>query len=180
MERPVKIQTQFFKTPLGELILGSYQDQLCLCDWRYRNMRPAIDQRIRKGLHAGFEAGESSVIKQTKEQLNNYFKREQRDFQLPLLMLGTPFQKSVWEELLKIPYGKTESYLGLAHKLHNEKAIRAVAAANGANALSIVVPCHRVIGSHAALVGYDGGLVAKEKLLQLEGARKPDAQLGLF
>lgn len=80
------------------------------------------------------------------------------------------FQKSVWNELIKIPYGKTVSYLALSKKLENEGAIRAVASANGANALSVFIPCHRVVGSDGSLTGYAGGLTAKKKLLQLEGA----------
>jgi len=85
-------------------------------------------------------------------------------------MVGSPFQKSVWEELLKIPYGSTETYLGISNKLNNPKAIRAVASANGANAISVIVPCHRIIGSDGNLVGYAGGIDVKSKLLTLEGA----------
>jgi methylated-DNA-[protein]-cysteine S-methyltransferase len=92
------------------------------------------------------------------------------------LLVGTDFQKTVWEELLKIPFGKTLTYLQLSNRLQNPKAIRAVATANGANALSIFVPCHRIIGSQGELVGYAGGLPAKQKLLDLEGGR----QVGLF
>jgi len=95
-------------------------------------------------------------------------------------MVGSPFQERVWNELLKIPFGKTESYLGLSRKIGNEKAIRSVAAANGANAISIMVPCHRIIGSDGKLTGYGGGIQAKRKLLQLEMNNQPSGQLPLF
>ena len=94
--------------------------------------------------------------------------------------MNTAFQKSVWDELRQIPYGKTDSYLGLSQKLNNEKAIRAVASANGANAISIIVPCHRIIGSNGELVGYAGGLPAKKKLLKLEGSDPMGDELELF
>ncbi|HIP27800.1 MAG TPA: methylated-DNA--[protein]-cysteine S-methyltransferase, partial [Sulfurovum sp.] len=86
----------------------------------------------------------------------------------PLLMVGTDFQRSVWDGLIKIPYGTTASYLELSKNIDNEKAVRAVASANGANAISILIPCHRIIGSNGDLVGYAGGLSAKKKLLELE------------
>jgi len=164
-----KINIQYFKSSLGELVLGSFEDQLCLCDWRYRKMRSAIDQRITSGLTAEYIEKETAVITQAQNQLTEYLEGQRKKFDIPLLIIGTEFQKSVWNELLKIPFGKTETYLGLSKKLKNETAIRAVASANGANAISIIVPCHRIIGSDGALVGYAGGLAAKKKLLQLEG-----------
>jgi methylated-DNA-[protein]-cysteine S-methyltransferase len=173
------IQIQYFKSPLGELILGSFQDQLCLCDWRYRKMRAQIDNRIQKGLQAYFEESSSVIIEETKKQLSDYFKSKMQNFDLPILFVGSDFQKQVWQALLQIPFGKSESYLGLAKRLDNEKAIRAVATANGANAISIIVPCHRIIGSDGSLVGYAGGLSAKKKLLELEGAINQQ-QLELF
>ena len=109
-------------------------------------------------------------------QLQEYFSGERKQFDLPLEIEGTEFQKRVWNELLIIPYGRTISYKELAVKLGDEKVIRASASANGANPLPIVIPCHRVIGSDGSLIGYGGGLVIKEKLLVLEGSR----QEGLF
>lgn len=174
------ILTQVFKTPVGELILGSYNDQLCLCDWRYRKMRATIDKRIQEGLQAGFEEGDSPILNAAKQQLTGYFDGQRTAFDIPLRFVGTDFQKKVWEALMHIPFGKTEKYLGLARKLGNEKTIRAVAAANGANALAIIVPCHRVVGSDGELVGYAGGINAKKKLLQLEGSIHASEQLQLF
>ncbi|MCV2885699.1 methylated-DNA--[protein]-cysteine S-methyltransferase [Aestuariibacter sp. AA17] len=105
-------------------------------------------------------------------QLEEYFAGSRDVFDLPLDMKGTTFQRSVWDELLKIPYGETCSYKQIADKLNNPKAVRAVGAANGKNPVSIVVPCHRVIGSNQTLTGYAGGLERKAKLLSLENAQQ--------
>ena len=173
------IQVSYFKTPIGELILGSFENKLCLADWRYRKMRDSVDNRIKKGLKTGFEEGGSDVIEKTISQLSEYFEKERTQFDIPLLLVGTDFQKQVWNALVEIPFGKTESYLELSKTLGNEKAIRAVATANGANAISIIVPCHRIIGYDGSLTGYAGGLPAKKKLLELEGALD-NGQLELF
>ena len=106
------------------------------------------------------------------KQLGEYFARTRQTFQLRLNLKGTDFQKSVWQELLNIPYGKTISYLELSRRLGDVKAIRAAAAANGQNPLWIVVPCHRVVGSDGALTGYAGGLWRKKWLLEHEGLYK--------
>jgi len=164
------IQIEYFKTPFGELLLGSFENQLCLADWRYRKMRESIDKRLRSGLNAEYVEGSSEVIEETKTQLTQYFNGERDNFEIPFLLVGSDFQKSVWNELLQITHGKTQTYLGLSLALGNEKAIRAVASANGANAISVIVPCHRVIGSDGDLVGYAGGLDVKKKLLSLENA----------
>jgi len=160
----------YYNSPLGELKIGSFDGQLCCCDWRYRDMRTSIDDRIAKHLLSEFVESETKVITDCVAQLKSYFSGELKVFDLPIRMLGTDFQIKVWEQLQMIPYGKTESYLGLSRKLQNEKAIRAVASANGANALSILIPCHRIIGSRGELTGYAGGLPAKRKLLELEGS----------
>lgn len=175
-----KISIEYYKTSVGELIIGSYKDKLCICDWRYRKMRPAIDKRIQEGLQAEYIKENSEVIEKTKLQLNEYLNQEREIFDIPLELIGTDFQKQVWSELIKIPYGETLSYLELSKKLNNEKAIRAIASANGANAISIIVPCHRIIGQDGKLVGYAGGLPVKKKLLELEGAFEQNSQMKLF
>lgn len=174
------ISIEYFKTPFGELILGSFEERLCLADWQYRKMRKSIDNRIQAGLGAEYKEGYSEVIEKTKEQLTAYFSGESKLFDIPLTLVGSDFQKSVWNELMKIPFGKTNTYLSLSRKLGDEKAIRAVASANGANAISIIVPCHRIIGSNHELTGYAGGLETKKKLLQLESANENSEQLNLF
>lgn len=131
-------------------------------------MRSTVDGRIARGLNAEFIEGETAVLSETKRQLDEYFRAERKRFELPLLLVGSDFQKRVWNALLGVMYGETSSYLGLAEKVGNKSAVRAVASANGANAISIIVPCHRIIGSKGELVGYAGGLRAKERLLALE------------
>jgi methylated-DNA-[protein]-cysteine S-methyltransferase len=162
------ILTSYYKTPYGELILGAYDDKLCLCDWRYRKSAAAIEQRLTKYLDAWFKQDSTDLHRETMLQLEQYFTMERKRFELPVLTAGTAFQERVWQELAKIPFGNTMNYRELAERTGNRNAVRAVAAANGANAISIVIPCHRVIGSNGTLVGYAGGLTAKKSLLKLE------------
>lgn len=112
---------------------------------------------------------ETTVLRQAKEQLEEYFAGTRTVFQLPLSLKGTPFQEKVWAALCEIPYGSTASYLDIAVAVGNPKAVRAVGMANHRNPVSIVVPCHRVIGKSGSLVGYGGGLDAKKWLLHREG-----------
>ena len=114
---------------------------------------------------------ETFLIKKASEQLFEYLAGKRKDFELPLLRDGTDFQISVWNELIKIPYGETRSYKDIAIAINNEKAVRAVGMANNRNKISIFIPCHRVIGMNKKLVGYGGGLQIKEFLLNLENAK---------
>ncbi len=171
MNNKEKINITYFKTPFGELILGSYKGVLCLCDWRYRKMRNNIDNRIQKGLNAIYEIAEDTCISEAKKQLTEYFFGNRKAFSIELLPVGSEFQKQVWKALTQIPYGTIRSYSALSNMIDNPKAVRAVAAANGANAFSILIPCHRIVGSDGKLIGYAGGLATKKKLLLLEGAR---------
>jgi methylated-DNA-[protein]-cysteine S-methyltransferase len=159
-----------WKSPLGELILMATEDKLCLCDWKYRKMRASIDKRILDHYKTEVREISNEIINETIHQLNDYFEKKRTEFDIPLELLGTEFQQRVWQELRHIPYGKTISYLQLSKNLGDEKAIRAAATANGANGISILIPCHRVIGSDGALTGYAGGLPAKKKLLIIEGS----------
>lgn len=159
-----------YKSPAGVLLLGSFKEKLCLCDWKYRKMRKTIDSRIQNLLKADYIEGSSAIIVECEKQLNEYFEKKRDVFQIPLLQAGSQFQTLVWNELIKVPYGSTATYRELAIKMDKKDAIRAVASANGANALAIIIPCHRIIGSNGDLVGYAGGLNAKEKLLNLETA----------
>ncbi|MDR1848105.1 MAG: methylated-DNA--[protein]-cysteine S-methyltransferase [Bacteroidales bacterium] len=166
MNKVIKIQSYF--SPCGEMLLGSYEGKLCLCDWQKGKRHHLVNKRLCEGLQANIETGESDVINEAINRLNEYFASKRTQFNMPLLFVGTDFQKSVWNELLKIPFGVTWSYAELSRRINNPKAVRAVANANGANAISIFVPCHRVIGSNNLLTGYGGGLAAKEFLLNLE------------
>jgi len=174
-----KIAIIHYKSPVGELILGSHGDDLCIADWLHRSMRSAIDTRIKTALNAEFVEQSSHVLQETVRQLDAYFYEGSTEFDIPIQLVGTSFQQKVWTALNAIPYGKTETYQGFSKKLGNEKATRAVATANGANAISIIIPCHRIIGSDGSLVGYAGGLSAKKKLLALENPDR-EQQLELF
>lgn len=164
------IKIQYYKSIAGELLLGCSDNKLCLCNWVKEERRNIIDKKIQNALNARYEVGNNEVIEQTIKELDEYFAKRRKMFDIPLLFVGTSFQKTVWKELLNIPYGKTISYKELAQKIGNPKAIRAVANANRLNAISILVPCHRVIGSNNKLVGYGGGLTAKKTLLVLENS----------
>ena len=119
----------------------------------------------------GCRSGTHAISSEAVRQLRAYFAGQLRWFDLPLDMQGTPFQLRVWRELERIPYGETRSYSQIAAAIGAPRAVRAVGAANGANPIPIVVPCHRVIGASGKLVGYGGGLPLKRRLLELEGAR---------
>lgn len=114
------------------------------------------------------ETNENELVIKARIQLTEYFKGERKIFELPLFPEGTHFQRNVWDELLKVPFGVTKSYEDIARKLGDVKVIRAAASANGKNPLAIVVPCHRVIGKDGSLTGYSGGLWRKKWLLQFE------------
>lgn len=125
------------------------------------------EEKIRNSLDA-FKHSNNQIIQQTKIQLQEYFARKRRKFNLPIAFSGTEFQQQTWRALLTIPYGETRSYAAQAQLIGKPKAVRAVGRANGLNAISIVVPCHRVIGKSGKLTGYAGGLDKKKFLLDLE------------
>lgn len=170
MKEKERIITRKYESPCGTLMLGSYGDRLCLCDWLTGRNSNSVYNRLRRLLDADFAEGSSPVLERAAIQLDEYFAGKRQTFDLPLLFAGTDFQKKVWNALLEIPYGKTISYGEMARLIGMPKAVRAVANANGANAISIFAACHRVIGSDGSLTGYGGGLDAKEYLLKLEKA----------
>ena len=128
---------------------------------------------MQRALKTTVQTGEAPLLTVTQRQLNEYFTGSRHVFTLPLCLTGSDFQNSVWRTLLAIPYGTTCFYAAVAHQLLRPTAVRSVANAVGANPLSILVPCHRVIGTHGGLSGYAGGLPAKHWLLQLEGSLPP-------
>lgn len=153
------------KSPVGELTLVARGDSLVAILWE--NDKPG---RVKTGPLT--EDKEHLVLLETQRQLEQYFAGERQQFELPLDFAGTEFQRKVWGALLTIPFGETRSYLEIAKQLGNPGAVRAVGAANGRNPISIVAPCHRVIGSSGALTGFAGGMEAKAWLLRLEGGEK--------
>ncbi len=162
------ISTHLYHSPAAEILLGSFGDKLCLCDWLHSARREYTDRKLQKALGARFESGITPVIARTAEQLDEYFAAKRRTFDIPLLTTGTPFQQCVWNALRNIPYGSTVSYARIAEQIGMPRHVRAVANANGANPISILIPCHRVIGSDSRLTGYGGGLLVKQYLLTLE------------
>ncbi|MFK2823285.1 methylated-DNA--[protein]-cysteine S-methyltransferase [Arcobacter sp. YIC-80] len=168
----MSIFVQYFKNNFTEFIVGSYDNKICLLDYRYRKNRNTIDNRMKKYLKTDIVFESTDIIEKAIVQIKEYFEKKRKTFDLPLLFVGSDFQKKVWTALVEVPYAQTSSYLDLAKKIGNEKAVRAVANANGANALSIVVPCHRIIGTNKKLTGYAGGLELKKKLLDLESSNK--------
>ena len=157
-----------YDSPCGALLLGDYTGQLCLCDWILLLRQTLALKRVSRFFDAICTDGKTPLLERVVAQLDEYFKGVRRDFDLPLLMVGTDFQQRVWQELLQIPYGETISYLHLANHIGRPRAVRAVASACGANLMSIIIPCHRVIGNDGTVTGYAGGVDAKRFLLELE------------
>lgn len=162
------ISVQYYASPCGELILASIGDQLCLCDWNERPCAERNKRRLQRLLNATFVVKTSAIIEATRLQLDQYFAGQRKTFDVPLLLVGTDFQQSVWKALQRIPYGTTFSYKEVAQSVGNPQGVRAVAQAIGANGIVIFIPCHRVIGSNHSLIGYAGGVEAKAKLLEIE------------
>ena len=152
-------------SPVGKLTLVATDEGLAAILWE--KDRPS---RVRLNIDA--EDTTHPVLLEAERQLTEYFGGRRKAFALKLDMAGTPFQRKVWNALLTIPFGETRSYGQIARQIGNPTAVRAVGAANGRNPLSIVAPCHRVIGAGGALTGFAGGLDVKARLLALEGARR--------
>ena len=163
-----QINIQYYKTKYAEFVLGSFENKLCLLDFKYRKMRTTVDNRLKIGFKAEFVEQDDEILKDTRKQLDEYFNMERKVFDIPIITVGTDFQKNVWKALMKVPYGTTSTYLKLAKDIDNEKAVRAVASANGANSIALIIPCHRIIGSNGNLTGYGGGLSLKKRLIKLE------------
>ena len=148
------------ETPVGTLLVAGDQDAVSGI-WLPLNGAAKIPE-------AGWANSSRGAVGDAIRQLGEYFARERKHFDLPLLPQGTPFQRTVWRSLEEIPYGETITYGELARRVGNAKAFRAVGTANGANPLPIVVPCHRVIAAGGKLGGFGGGLAMKQQLLDLE------------
>lgn len=162
------VYTRRYEAPCGTLIVGTLGDRLCLCDWEYSRHRIAVDRRLALALRTVYREGNTEANTEAVKQLDEYFTGERKAFTMPLMFMGTDFQKKVWRMLLEIPYGKTFSYSYIAEQLGKPNSIRAVANACQANAIALFAPCHRVIGANGDLTGYAGGLEAKSFLLQME------------
>ncbi len=155
-------------TPLGPMFAGASSKGICLLEFTDRRMLETQIKRLSKLLNATFIPGRSIYFKLLNEELKKYFNGKLTQFSVPLDYPGTDFQKKAWRQLLTINYGKTRSYQQQAIATGNAKAVRAVAKANGDNRISIIIPCHRLIGKNGELTGYGGGLWRKKQLLLLE------------
>lgn len=147
-------------SPVGPLLLAGNRDGLHVLSFGVGSRPREIDP--------AWVADTTGVLKGVREELDEYFAGRLQKFTVAPAFEGTPFQHRVWTELCRIPYGETISYLELANRINNPKAVRAVGLANGANPIAIIVPCHRVIGANGSLTGFGGGLPAKKALLSLE------------
>ncbi len=150
------------ESPVGPLLLAASTEGLQLIEFP--------DPRHRVQRTDDWKQGDHPVLDAARTQLGEYFAGDRSEFELPLAPQGTPFQREVWSALAEIPYGKTSTYAELASRAGRPTAVRAVGAAIGRNPLSIVVPCHRVVGADGSLTGFSGGLPAKQHLLELENA----------
>ena len=162
------VQVGRIVSPLGPMLVGATSDGVCLLDFVDRRMLQSQVERIRSRLRAVFVPGTNALIQKLERDLEAYFSGSLRNFDTPLKLCGTDFQRSVWGALSEIPYGQMRTYAEIAQTVGRPGAVRAVGSANGANALAIVVPCHRVVGSDGKLIGYGGGLWRKKRLLDLE------------
>ena len=152
----------YYQSPFGEIALTATNEGLTSLQFVQSALPVVVDSKAKES---------KTPFTQVCEQLDQYFAKERKHFDLPLAQVGTPFQQTVWQTLCTIKQGETKSYAWLAKAINNEKAIRAVGSANGANRIALIVPCHRVIGSNGKLTGYAGGLGLKAKLLMHEGAQ---------
>ncbi len=157
-----------FTTPVGPMFSCATDQGICLLDFTDRKMLETEFKDLCKRLNAVILPGENPYLDQVQSELSEYFSGKRKNFSVPLHAPGTDFQQSVWKVLQEIPYGGTRSYKQQAIAMNNPKAVRAVASANGRNRISIIIPCHRVIGTDGQLVGYGGGLHRKKWLLEFE------------
>lgn len=157
-----------FGTPLGPMFACATEQGICLLEFTDRRMLETEFHDLQKKLNAVILLGENEHLVQVKKEMGEYFSGKRKTFDVPLHTPGTEFQNLVWENLHHIPYGSSNSYQTQANRINKPKAVRAVARANGMNRVSIIIPCHRVIGKDGSLTGYGGGLERKQWLLEHE------------
>jgi methylated-DNA-[protein]-cysteine S-methyltransferase len=162
------IETTIYTYQNFELILGSYGDKICLCDWTNRKNSIAILDRLSKHFNTTCQHSSNEILKELSSQLNDFFEMKRKKFDIAFELCGTNLQIEVYKNLQNIQYGQTISYQDLANSMSKPQSVRAIANAIGSNPMSILIPCHRVIRSDGSLGGYAGGLDNKQKLLNLE------------
>ena len=164
------IDLKRIETPIGTMYAAATAEGICMLEFTDRKMLETEFKDLAKSLNAIIIQGENPHFIPLEKELAEYFLGKRTEFTVPLSPVGTDFQKSVWKILMKIPYGETWNYKKQSEVLGDAKKVRAVANANGMNKISILIPCHRVIGSNGTLTGYGGGIWRKQKLLELEKA----------
>jgi AraC family transcriptional regulator of adaptative response/methylated-DNA-[protein]-cysteine methyltransferase len=162
------VVTTALDSPVGPLLAGANDDGICLLEFAEPARQQGQLAALRRHFGGPVEPGRNEHIDRLAEELTDYFAARRRDFTVPLVPSGTPFQRRVWEQLLRIPYGETRSYEDIARAVGVPTGSRAVGMANGQNRIAVVIPCHRVINKGGGLGGYGGGLWRKEFLLDLE------------
>lgn len=162
------LKSTYIDTPLGPMLAISDEEALYLLEFADRRSLERQVDRLKTKTKAIITAGQSEPIKLIKSELQRYFDGSLKEFTTPLQLLGSTFQEIVWEELMRITYGQTRSYSDQAKAIGKQKAYRAVANANGANKLAIIIPCHRIINSNGDLGGYGGGVNRKKWLIDFE------------
>jgi len=168
----MQIDFKIIESPIGALNIAATEDGICWVDFADKSTADKSLQSFAKKLKASITQNNNPHINELGTQLKEYFEGKRKEFTVKLFIEGTPFQKKVWAALQTIPHGSTCSYKEQSTAIGMPKAIRAVANANGKNPVSIVIPCHRVIGSDGTLTGYGGGLWRKKFLLELEAKGK--------
>lgn len=160
------IYIQQFQSPCGDLVLAEHDFKLCMCDWIISKRHHSNIKKLTSG--ANTIIAPTLLLETTKSLLSQYFNGEKVSFNIQLAPIGTDFQKAVWETLLQIPPGKHLTYSEISTIIQRPSSIRAVANAIASNPISIIIPCHRVIGKDGSLTGYAGGINAKKFLLNIE------------
>lgn len=173
-EHHLLLKATWLDSPLGPMFAITDEEKLFLLEFVERRGLEKEIERLRKRMKIAIVPGVTEPLRSIERELKKYFEGKLKKFETPLFLLGSDFQKRVWKELIKIPYGTTRSYAAQAAAMGVPAATRAVANANGANQLAIIIPCHRIINSNGALGGYGGGLARKEWLLQHEKKFKND------
>ena len=165
------LKAKVFLSPIGEILLVADSKGLHILSFLSRNKLENQINQLEKRFGQALSLETNSILEMIEEELTTYFTKGLKEFKTPIHVFGTPFQKKVWEDLIKIPFGETRSYFDQAVAVGNPKAVRAVAGANGKNRLAIIIPCHRVIHKNGDLGGYQEGVEKKRWLLDHENLK---------
>lgn len=168
LNRKGTLQASWIGTPLGDMVAVSSMTHLHLLEFVDRKALPTELKRLRDATRQSIGIGHPEPTEQAEQELKAFFSGQNADFSTPLAFQGSDFSRMVWEELRQIPVGQTRSYSQIAQRIGRASATRAVARANGANQIALMVPCHRVIGANGSLTGYGGGLWRKQRLIEIE------------